>query len=261
MLSSLRNINFKAAAWTTAIHIMLFLIAFLFKYSLPVVNAAEELGIEVNLGSTETGIGSQQPENPEEPNVASTNPQVAAFDKEHLDGTSVQPESNEEVHASADRPESEPIATAPKPRATVAAPRPRYVLTKSASGGNKAERSSAGGAEGKTSGNTDQGALSGKAGASNYNVVSGTGGLTHTLAGRDISPRRFDAEFNQGGKVKIRVTVDASGKILKARVVSTTNADLNAIALQKINAARFSPSVDQTPEQTGDITIIFKPRS
>src|SRR5687767_7463256 len=68
-----RMINTRAAAWTAGVHILLLLLFILIRYSSPTVTQpVQELGMEVNLGTSEEGSGEDQPMNTEEP--ASTRP-------------------------------------------------------------------------------------------------------------------------------------------------------------------------------------------
>ena len=87
---------------------------------------------------------------------------------------------------------------------------------------------------------------------------NGSGGIGHTLTGRQISPAQFEAEFKESGKVVIHVTVDKSGAIVNKRVVSSSSPQLTKIALEKLANARFSKSESTEPQQFGDVTIIFK---
>ena len=87
------------------------------------------------------------------------------------------------------------------------------------------------------------------------------GGISHNLNGRDISPKQFVAEFNEGGKVVVRVKVNRDGNILSKSIIKSSNPSLNRVALQKLNDAKFSKNPDAPPEQIGDVTFVFKTRS
>ena len=130
-------------------------------------------------------------------------------------------------------------------------------------GGNSATSNQPGTSEGNTTGDGDRGVPGGTPGASNYtgSPGPGTGGISHTLSGRDITPKRFSAEFNEGGKVVIRIKVDRNGNIISKTVRSSPSSTLTKIALQKLSQAKFSASPNAAPEQFGDITIVFKTRS
>jgi outer membrane biosynthesis protein TonB len=139
--------------------------------------------------------------------------------------------------------------------------RPKYVYHGSnGPGGNSAITNAAGGNEGNTSGEGDRGVVGGTRGASNYvgSPGNGTGGISHTLSGRDISPKQFVAEFHEGGKVVIKVTVDRAGNIVNKTVKSSPSVTLSNLALQKLSQAKFTANNDAAPQQFGEITIVFK---
>lgn len=90
------------------------------------------------------------------------------------------------------------------------------------------------------------------------NDISDSG---HTLSGRNISPSSFNAEFSEGGKVVIHVKVDREGNIISKTVKSSPGSELTKIALQYLSQAKFSAAPDAPPEQSGEITLIFKHKS
>lgn len=119
-----------------------------------------------------------------------------------------------------------------------------------------------GSSEGNTTGPGDRGVPGGTPGAENYTGTpgNGTGGINHTLSGRRISPDKFEAEFHEGGKVVIHVTVDRNGNIVDKRVKTSSSATLTRIAMDKLANAHFSKSDGPEPQQFGDVTFIFKTR-
>ncbi len=62
--------NVKAIVWTTGVHLLLILSFLLVRYTLPVVETPVEMGMEVNLGTSENGFGTDQPEDPKDPAAA-----------------------------------------------------------------------------------------------------------------------------------------------------------------------------------------------
>ncbi len=270
-------INFKAASWTIGIHILLFLLFFMVRYNMPAVAAVEELGMEVNLGTSEDGSGTDQPMSVESPADAAVRTTAQANASNADAGKSIMESEDPDAPAISSVKENlsktnttpktttrNPSATNNNPQPTPNTQKPRYVYQGSqGNGGNNAASNAPGTSEGNTTGNGDRGVPGGTPGASNYkgSPGNGTGGVSHSLSGRDISPRQFEAEFNEGGKVVISVTVDREGKIVSKRVKSTPNANLSRIALQKLSQAKFSASKDAAPQQFGEITIVFKTRS
>lgn len=275
--------NVKAISWTVGVHVLLILSFLLIRYTLPVVEVPQELGMEVNLGTSENGSGNDQPEIPEDPAAAEaavTAHQPAAADND-------QPE----VHTSADNdapavvathktPKNKKVVVVPVPatqpnkskntatqtnsKAVTAAAKPRYVYPGSTGkGGNSAAGNKPGGNEGIGQGNGDMGVPGGTPGASNYKGTPGNGNggtsIGHSISGRSIVNHPDpSAEFREGGKVVIRVTVNKEGAITDSRVVSAGNATIRALALKKLQSVRFNKSATAPAEQFGNITFVFK---
>src|SRR4051812_33108547 len=62
--------NYKAALWTVGVHALLLLLFFLISYTimpLPPPPVTEEGGLEVNLGNSENGSGTDQPMSQKKP--------------------------------------------------------------------------------------------------------------------------------------------------------------------------------------------------
>ncbi len=255
-------INNKALAWSIGVHALLLLIFFFFTYTLPVDTVTDEGGgLEVNLGTSEDGSGTDQPMSRKDPSeyqatvvyksvaVKSSIPQniMRADDG---DAPSVNNNSKKNGKDNA----SEKGKSRPAPRYT-------YQGGKG-EGGNSSLQDMSGSSEGNTTGNGDRGVPGGTPGAENYTGIpgNGTGGIGHTLSGRHISPDKFEAEFSESGKVVIHVTVDRNGNIVDKRVKSSSGANLTKIALDKLSSARFSKSTTAEPQQFGDVTFVFKTR-
>jgi outer membrane biosynthesis protein TonB len=272
--------NTKALIWTVAVHALLLLVFLLSKYTLPAQAPVEDLGLEVNLGTSENGFGTDQPEDPEDP--AAANASVA------VNASSSSSSNDREVHTSDDadapavhvnrttpdkKPTPRPVTPTPNRRVntnntnTVAktntpAQSPRYVYPgATGKGGNSAQNNHPGGNEGIGQGNGDMGVPGGTPGASNYAGVPGGGGTSigHSISGRNIVSRPDPkAEFREGGKVVIRVTVNRDGAITDSRIVSAANATIRALALKKLQSVRFNKSTTAPAEQFGNITFNFK---
>lgn len=272
------TIRTKALGGALGIHALLLLLFFFLKYQSPTIAPVEELGMEVNLGTDENGSGDDQPMNANAPAA------IAAMSEPTASAAA----SDEKELLESDEPDAPVVnrtTTATKP-ATVrnnatrtntnqqnntsthntSTPQParqtaRYVYTgANGNGGNSASDNRSGTSEGNTTGNGDRGVPGGTPGSSNYTGSPGlgTGGIGHTLSGREISPKRFTAEFNESGKVVIRIKVDREGRILSKEVKSSPSRALSKIALQKLGESKFSPSPNAAPEQFGEVTILFK---
>lgn len=272
--------NTKALIWTVAVHALLLVMFLLLKYTMPVVEASQDMGLEVNLGTTEDGFGTDQPEDPEDP--AAANAAVA------VNASSSSSSNDREVHTSDDadapavhvnrvtpnkKPTPRPVTPTPNRRANTnnantvvrtntPAQSPRYVYPgATGKGGNSAQNNRPGGNEGIGQGNGDMGVPGGTPGASNYTGVPGGGGTSigHSISGRSLVSRPDPkAEFREGGKVVIRVTVNRDGAITDSRIVSAANATIRALALKKLQSVRFNKSPSAPAEQFGNITFNFK---
>lgn len=277
-------INIRAATGTIVIHVFLLLFFLLFRFATPDVKPLEELGMEVNLGTNDDGNGFEQPQNVEEPSkdaapdVAATTPveNAAAKELEHSEepdapkvapivannnkGKDLKPHTQKpEVKSKPKKEKKHNLATNVKPQQN-----PRFVYHgANGNGGNKAMNNLPGNSEGNTHGNGDRGVPNGIPGSSNYkgSPGNGTGGISHTLSGRDISPKQFMAEFNEAGKVVVRVKVDRDGNIISKTIRSSSSSRLSEIALQKLSQAHFTKKSDAAPEQIGDVTFVFKTRA
>jgi len=283
-----RPINYKALSWTVGVHVLLLLLFMLWKYSTPAIAAPlPELGMEVNLGTSADGLGDDQPMDMDDPApaVAANSHHSAASDApeerdvertDEADAPEVAPPVRP-VTPTRVRPQQQPAPQQPTRRpantsqqantrtTTPQQQQPRFVYEGSTGrGGNGAASNAGGGNEGNTFGNGDRGVPNGTPGASNYtgSPGTGTGGISFSLGGRNIvayPPK--EAEFREGGKVVVRITVNRDGVIVNKQIVSSTNAELRPIALNKLKQVKFNRSEQAPAEQFGNITFIFKTRS
>jgi len=255
-------VNSKALAWTVGVHLLLFLFFYLLHHDTqippPVDNGG---GMEVNLGTSENGSGHDQPMSTKDPAAYQATvvfKSVAArssVPKDIVRSTEADaPEVNTTHKKEGKAPTTETGHKQEKPKYTYAGD--------NGQGGNSANQNLPGTGEGITQGHGDQGVPGGTPGAANYSGIpgNGTGGIGHTLTGRTISPDKFEAEFHEGGKVVIHVTVDRNGNIVNKFVKSSSSPQLTRLALDKLNNAHFSKSEGPEPQQFGDVTIIFKTR-
>lgn len=274
------TINSKALAWTAGIHTLLILLFVLIHYTVPASVPTEELGMEVNLGTSDEGSGTEQPMDMDDPAPDAAN-RTRNSDNSSEDGsrslldnddpdapevrntpvTTPNRNLNQRVANSRNRNTPNTIATTQQQRQQQ---RPRYVYNGGTGrGGNSASANASGGNEGNTSGAGDRGVPGGTPGAANYegSPGPGTGGINHTLSGRSIFAPPMQADFREGGKVVVRVTVNREGSIVNKQVISSTNGELRGIALQKLSKVRFNKSASAPEEQFGTITFVFKTRS
>jgi outer membrane biosynthesis protein TonB len=286
MATDHKPFNYKALSWTVGVHVVLLLVFALWKFGTPATAAPViEPGMEVNLGTSNDGSGTDQPMDTDDPA-----PEVALNSRtsatEEAAGERAI-EQSDDVDAPAVTPVKpvtkprKPVPETPKPvvrtppgpqqQATASntpaaqTQKPKFVYQGSTGrGGNGATENRAGTGEGNTSGPGDRGVPHGTPGASNYtgSPGPGTGGISHSLGGRNIvtfPPK--EAEFRQGGRVVVRVTVNRDGRIVNKEVVKITNPELRSIALRKVDLVKFNRSETAPTEQFGNITFVFKTRN
>lgn len=255
-------INIKALSWTIGTHLILLLLFFLWRYTIPTVTTELGNGLEVNLGSSADGSGDDQPMNKEKPapysasvvykNVEAKSPVKEMVHGNDADAPSVNDPGKTRVNATNARDKKNALTPPPVPKSIYGGDNGK--------GGNSAQQNRAGTSQGNTTGPGDRGVAGGTPGAANYTGEPGTGGIGHTLTGREITPKKLEAEFKEGGKVVIHVTVDRDGNIVNKYVKSSSSPELTRIAMDKMAHAKFSKSTGSEPQQFGDVTIIFKAR-
>ncbi|MFI5196308.1 MAG: energy transducer TonB [Chitinophagales bacterium] len=254
-------VNNKALACTIGVHALLLLLFIFLHYTIapPPPTVDETGGIEVNLGTSDNGSGHNQPMSTKAPAPY----QATVVFKSVAAHSSIPKNIMQSTDADA------PAVTTNNKKSGQAATnetghtqeKPKYTYAgDNGPGGNSATQNMPGTNEGNGTGPGDKGVPSGTPGAANYSGTpgNGTGGIGHTLSGRTISPDRFEAEFTEGGKVVIHVTVDKNGEIVSKIVKTSSSPQLTKLALEKLKNAHFSKS--DVPEQFGDITIFFTTR-
>lgn len=260
-----QSMNYKALAWTVGIHALLLLLFFFLAYTVkPPVVVNDGGGLEVNLGTSDNGSGTDQPMSTKKPaqyQATVVYKSVTAEAKSSIPQNILQ--SNQADAPAVDNTRKKDVIPEAKKEAPVKKEVPKYAYQgETGQGGNSASQNAAGKGEGITTGPGDQGVPGGTPGAANYSGTpgNGTGGIGHTLTGRDISPDKFEAEFKESGKVVIHVTVDKNGNIIDRRVKSSSSPQLAKIAMDKLSNAKFTRTEGPEPQQFGDVTIIFKTR-
>ena len=166
-------IKTKAWTWSIGIHIILLILFLLIKYSTPVVMPVEELGMEVNLGTSDDGSGYDQPMDMDDPAsaVAMRNSSAAAMqetnEKEFLESDEPDaPVVRRNVNTVNDRRNPAPATSRTtnttrntnnsSTNTTQQTQRPRYVYDgANGRGGNSATSNQPGTSEGNTTGDED----------------------------------------------------------------------------------------------------------
>ncbi len=283
-----REKNVKALTYTLSVCVLMFLIFFFVKWTLPNVTPPPVMEtMEVNLGNSDQGLGDVAPQIPGEPAAAKdeqyTPPAASqpAQQDQNITGdeneTDDAPVVNKTVKpVTKPSPVSTPVVAKPKAvtqpivNPTPVPPKPKAVYkggTANGSGGNGADSYNNVRNQGVVGGNGDQGSPGGNPNSDSYkgNGSSGSNGvrIKNGLGGRKIVHLpSFEDDFNENATVAVDVKVDASGKVTGAIVnpkgTSTTNGNIRAIALRKAYQLKLNTS--DNDDQSGTIVFSFKLR-
>ncbi|MBS1948585.1 MAG: hypothetical protein JST47_12540 [Bacteroidetes bacterium] len=280
--------NTKASLYTLGICTALVLLFVFITWTLPAPPVSlQEDGIEVNLGNSDQGLGTNQPYLPGKPSAEDkqkyTPPKTAAVEKQAVKEVETDDNNKEEAPVVKRPPVTKPEATkiiqkditpkvvkaTPKPAENPAPPKPRPKavfngVNGTGNGGNDADSYKAGGNQGIAGGRGDQGRPGGNPNSDNYTGNGGTGhsGVTISkgLQGRKIvGTPSFTDDFNENAKVAVDVHVDAGGNVTSAdyqlRGSTTSEGSMVAIALRKAKQIKFNAGGS---ESVGTLIFNFK---
>ncbi|MDR3712485.1 MAG: hypothetical protein P4L51_06695 [Puia sp.] len=279
--------NIKASGYTLLICVLLAILFIYVSWTHPVQPPpVVEDGIEVNLGNSDQGMGSDQPYLPGKP---------AAHDEEKYTAPAkavVAKEATKDVETDDKQTEEAPVIKKPaitKPNATKlpdkevlkakpvkivkteappapVKPRPKALfhgVNGNGTGGNDADDYKPGGSEGVAGGHGDQGRPGGDPNSKSY--TGGGNGNSGVAISRGLQGRRiaatpsFTDDFNQNAKVAVDVHVDANGNVTDAdyqpRGSTTSDGSMKAIALRKAKQVKFTAGSD---ESVGTLIFNFK---
>jgi hypothetical protein len=275
-----RQKNTKASIVTAGIAGLILLMAILIKWPLPTVPApVVDEGIEINLGSSDAGFGSDQPQLPGDPapaqQVAYTPPQPTPAQAEAVkevetddrpsDAPAITKPSNPKPNATRINEESKPVKSTPAPEpvaATPAPPKPRAVMGRtmggSGNGGNGATTYERGGNEGIAGGTGDQGRPGGSPNGTNYTGTPKNFGM-RVLS---IPAQSFEDDFNQNAKIAVEVQADEAGRVTSAILTSkgstgTATPEMRNTALRLARQLKLGSS---DGGQKGIVVFDFKVR-
>jgi hypothetical protein len=278
--------NRKAGLYTLLICGGLLILLFLISWNLPFNPPTPvEEGLEVNLGNSDQGLGSNQPFLPNDPAKQDqekyTAPKTVQATKEALKDVETDDKDPDPAPAVKQPPVTKPDATkipdkeltVKTPRKTVqpavnptpAPPKPKAVfqgVNGDGTGGNDADHYKPGGNQGIAGGKGDQGRPGGDPNSTNYTGGGHGNGIAiaRGLQGRRISSTpSFTDEFNENAKVAVDIHVDAAGNVIsaeyQAKGSTTADAGLKAIALRKAHQVKFNSGTD---ESAGTLIFNFK---
>ncbi len=282
--------NVQAGTYTIIVCAALLIIFLFVRWSLPLppVPPADE-GIEVNLGSSDQGLGDDQPFEPGQPAPANQpvyTPPAAAptppdnvkepeTDDKDADAPPIKkpevtkpkatklPEKEvvKNKPVAKPKPVENPVPPLPKPKAQMKG------LSGTGTGGNDADSYKKGGNQGIAGGHGDQGRPGGDPNSGNYTGNGGRGNSGVTIS-RGLQGRRFTSlpsftdDFNENAKVAVDIRVDESGKVVSAeyqpRGSTTSDASMKAIAIRKAMQIKFNSGGD---ESVGTLIFNFKLRN
>ena len=279
--------NIKASGYTLGICILLVILFFAISWTLPVqVPPAVEEGIEVNLGNSDQGLGTDQPYLPGKPSADDhekyTPPKQAVVEKEPVKDVETNDNDKEDAPVvkkavvtkpnatkipdkevvktparPVKQPETMPAPPKPKPKAQM------HGINGTGTGGNDADDYKPGGNQGIAGGRGDQGAPGGNPNSNNY-TGGGRGNsgvaISRGLNGRHITGLpSFTDDFNENAKVAVDIHVDANGNVTDAsyqpRGSTTSDASMKAIAIRKAKSVKFNGGAD---ESVGTLVFNFR---
>lgn len=271
--------NMRASLMTFITCAALFLLFFLVSWTIPQqFPPPVDEGIEVNLGNSETGFGNVAPQIPGPPadaqqsnfNPPPSNQATAETQKEVAENNEADaPKINTSQTPQIKKPVTQDNTQVPKKNTqavvnpTPAPPKPKAIYaggSNSGTSGNNAESYNGVKNQGIAGGNGDQGKPNGNPNSDNYNGNGGDGksgvSVTYGLEGRTMSNIHFVDSYQTGGKVRVNITVDETGKVIGASLQTRSPFDdLNKIALKRAYEIHFSRGNEV---QTGTIEIKFE---
>jgi outer membrane biosynthesis protein TonB len=282
--------NMKATGYTVGICVLLVVLLLVTSWTLPNQPApVVEDGIEVNLGNSDQGLGTNQPYLPGKPSAQDhekyTPPKQAVVEKEAVKDVETDDNNKEDAPIIKKAPVTKPNATkipekdivktpakpVKQPETTPTPPKPKpkalmHGVNGDGTGGNDADDFKPGGNQGVAGGHGDQGAPGGNPNSTNYTGGGrGNGGISiaRGLNGRHIANRvSFTGDFDENAKVAVDVHVDAAGNVTDAtyqpRGSTTSAANYKEIATNKAKLVKFNSGDGET---FGTLIFDFKVRN
>jgi len=280
--------NWKATGYTVGICTLLMILLLYVSWTRPVEPVPVTLdSMEVNLGNSDKGLGTDQPYLPGQPSAEDkekyTPPRQAVVEKEPVKDVETDDNNKEDAPVvkkavvtkpdATKIPDKEIVKKAVKPvkqpetLPTPPKPHPKAVfhgVNGTGTGGNNADDFKPGGNQGIAGGKGDQGAPGGDPTATNYTGGAGHGNsgvvISRGLSGRHITGMpSFTDDFNENAKIAVDIHVDANGNVTDAdyqpRGSTSGDASLIAIAKRKARLVKFNSGDD---ESVGTLVFNFR---
>lgn len=289
--------NIKAAGITIGVHALLLVALLMVSLNVPPPLPDQDMGIEVNLGTSDDGMGDEQPLNPNPPAAAQPVPstpqpapaapadngnsqELATSDEADAPEVVKQPVKPKNVKPKEIAKTLEPKPEkAPKPKAVAPPtpappapqPKPKAVFTggtgNAANSGNGADGSNNSQGEGNTGRPGDRGVIGGSPNGGAYTGTpgAGRGASDFRLNGRNLVGRpSVEWDGNETGYVAINIKVDRNGNVVSAthslKGSNISNAAAIRIAREAAMRIKYNASQEAPEEQFGTIRFYFKPQ-
>jgi TonB family protein len=232
---------------TVVFHIALLLILFMLSMK-PPYPPRPEIGLEVNLGYSDQGMGEIQPKK-----AAVSEPKKTKPQPQKTDDKVVTQNTEESINLKSSKT-TKKVETKPKEPEKPVVDK-KYIFSKKSD-------SQKGGSEGITNKPGDQGEKNGTPNSNNYVGGGGSGDIPYSLGGRikKSIPKPVNNSEEQG-TVVVKIWVNRDGKVTNARVqvkgTTTSNSQLQNIAIKAALKASFNSDPKAPEVQTGTITYVF----
>lgn len=247
----------KGVIGTLLFHLVLFLLFLFVGMSYPDPPPPEE-GITINFGTSDEGMGEEQPE---EPTVESENQTQDNEVSETTTASNVAEENvvtqntTETINVNASENtivESETVVEEQSTSQNLSDALNAFNNSASSSNAN----------EGNAGNPGDQGSLEGDPNSNNHTGAGIGNGVSYSLAGRNlISTPKINDDSQEQGKVVVDIVVDKTGKVIKAtpggRGSTTTSPLLYKKALEAALKTKFNANPDLVADQKGQMTFVF----
>ena len=279
--------NLKATGYTAVICSLLLVVLLYVSWTLPAeAPPPVEEGLEVNLGNSDKGLGTDQPYLPGQPSAEDkakyTPPKQAVVEKAPVKEVETDDNNKEEapvikkpvvskpnatklpdkdITKKVVKPVKQPETLPEKP----APPKPKAVfhgVNGTGTGGNAADDFKPGGNQGIAGGHGDQGAPGGDPNSNNYTGGGHGNGISISrgLEGRHVlRAPSFTGDFNENAKVAIDVHVDENGNVTSAeydlRGSTTSASNYVSEAKEKARLIKFNSG---SGESVGTIIFNFR---
>ena len=240
----------KSGIGTAVIMALVAVVLLSFGYDPPDPPIPEE-GVEVNIGDSDFGLGSD----PEPASEASSYAPPAAQNQvatQHTEPSVSMPSTPNQGTVTNPAAQEQPQVENKEPE-----------INKNALFTGRRNRTNQGGtgSEGNTSGTGNQGNPNGTPNSNNYSGNGGSG-TNYRLTGRNaVSLPKPDYNSNQQGKIVIDIWVNQQGQVTRvegpAQGSTITNSAMVEQAKKAARKARFNADTKALEEQKGAITYIF----